>query len=399
MPQKATLAAPASSGSCGLSLRNSRAKFAIFDNLAEVQDTWNTLYQRSGASPYQSFSWFSAWFSEIGAQDARRACAIVIRDELGEPLILIPLVEYRRFGLTLIEFGGGKHSNLNVPIMSQEAIHRVDGAILAQLPQEIARLRHGPLVVRLLNMPSHWGGQRNPLVNDWAQRSPSDHHATRLNEGTTWKEALLSRHRRQRLDYNLRKIKALGPLRLVQSSKETDRDRIIEAFVRQKSEWCARKGIPDPFRNANFCRFVRSSADPKGQIDPAIELYALELDKEIIATLGAAVGEDSFSVMFMSMLHRSGAAKFSPGEVLLWEVIENIHARGFRHFDLGIGEAPYKARFCPDALPLFDVFVGRSFAGRVAAAGLKISASCKARLKRHPLLISVAGRIRHRLLG
>lgn len=372
-------------------LRRPLVQFEIQANLADTQDTWNMLHRRAGASPYQSFSWFSAWCDEIGTPAGWRPCIVIIHDEAGEPLLILPLVERRRFGLTLIEFGGGKHSNLNMPLMTERAASRLDRSTLSWLALEIARSRRGLVVLRLVNMPSHWHAMPNPLIGFAKQRSPGDSYAATLDDGKeSWKDKLLSHHRRQRLNYNMRKLAESGELRWL-TSDETECERMINAFLRQKGDQLARQGIPNPFRDPGFRRFIRrASTSSLAEIDPVIELRALELDGEIIATLGCAVAGKSFSVMFMSMCAFSAAARFSPGELLLWRVIEEMHARGFRRFDLGIGEAPHKARFCPEVVPLFDVFLAFSAGGQLIANALKIVSAGKGWVKRHPQLLSAA---------
>jgi len=362
----------------------------FYDNLAATRGAWDELHQLSDASPYQSLIWVSAWIEEIGKPHGWTPFIVIVRGEAGEPLFLLPLVERRRHGLILVEFAGGKHSNLNMPLIAPGAHHYWSASIIDRLTHEIRWRRSGAVVLRLTNMPSYWRGQPNPLIARGAQHSPSSFHAASLDDDVkAWLSKTLSGYRRRKLNYNMRKLTSLGSLRWLQSFEINECDRIIDAFVRQKSEQLDERGISNPFREGYFRQFLRRGwASRCSDRNRLIELYALEVDGEIVATLGATVTGSAFSVMFMSFCKNSRAAKFSPGELLLWNVVNAFHKQGYRRFDLGIGEAPYKTRFCPEVVSLYDLFVGLSIPGRIVANGMRFLAACKGWIKHRPALLA-----------
>ena len=98
--------------------------------------------------------------------------------------------------------------------------------------------------------------------------------------------------------------------------------------------------------------------------------------------------------MFNSFDSDVEIAKSSPGDLLLMKVIAAQCAAGVRRFDLGIGEARYKATFCDEAIPLFDSFVPASLKGWVYLKLLAVSLRAKRTVKQNGRLFALAKRLR-----
>jgi CelD/BcsL family acetyltransferase involved in cellulose biosynthesis len=88
--------------------------------------------------------------------------------------------------------------------------------------------------------------------------------------------------------------------------------------------------------------------------------------------------------MFNSFDQNREIARCSPGDLLLHRMLEDACSRKITSFDLGIGEARYKASVCEEIVPLFDCIIPMTFAGYAAGvlAGLRLSV--KRRIKRSP---------------
>jgi CelD/BcsL family acetyltransferase involved in cellulose biosynthesis len=80
---------------------------------------------------------------------------------------------------------------------------------------------------------------------------------------------------------------------------------------------------------------------------------------------------------------------YSPGELLLSNVIRMCCERGFEKFDLGIGDATYKQVYCSDAEELFDSIIPITAAGYVAAPIWRGGLAMKAKVKHSGALLRV----------
>ena len=100
--------------------------------------------------------------------------------------------------------------------------------------------------------------------------------------------------------------------------------------------------------------------------------------------------------MFISYEAEAEIARCSPGEILLNEIVRDLIERRFTTFDLGVGEARYKAHCCETEEPLFDSFVATNLAGRALGAALLGRQRAKRLVKQSPSIWKLVSRLRRR---
>jgi CelD/BcsL family acetyltransferase involved in cellulose biosynthesis len=159
-------------------------------------------------------------------------------------------------------------------------------------------------------------------------------------------------------------------------------------------------GLTDAFADESVRQFIEAIAQtqlPGGA--PLLELYALKLNDQIVATFSGMVHGGRFCGMFNS-LAEGEVAWHSPGEQLLIHLVRDCCDRGLTTFDLGTGSARYKAMFCPDEEPLFDSYLPLSGKGKLYVAIARRLAAVKRAIKTSsPLwsLVCKARKLRARL--
>ena len=95
----------------------------------------------------------------------------------------------------------------------------------------------------------------------------------------------------------------------------------------------------------------------------AIDIHALECDEEVIAIFAGVADGHRFSMMFNTYT-MSASSKYSPGLILMRDIIDHYAGRGYRALDLGIGSDDYKRLFCKSDEPIFDSFLRSASAAR-----------------------------------
>jgi CelD/BcsL family acetyltransferase involved in cellulose biosynthesis len=105
-----------------------------------------------------------------------------------------------------------------------------------------------------------------------------------------------------------------------------------------------------------------------------------------------------FTTMFNTYT-LSQHARQSPGVVLLQHMISDLADRGFKTFDLGIGEAEYKAVFCKQPELLFDTLLPLTSLGGMAAFVLTAASSLKRVVKQNPTFWAGVQAFRRRAFG
>ena len=89
----------------------------------------------------------------------------------------------------------------------------------------------------------------------------------------------------------------------------------------------------------------------------------------------------------------SGNSKYSPGLILMRDIIDHYAERGITSLDLGIGSDDYKRLFCKDDEPIFDSFSAQH--PRQGGRGGAVIADPRQALVKHtPALMQIAERVR-----
>ena len=366
-----------------------RAPVEVLTQIGKAEPLWRELVQQGAiCSRYQHYSWMSQWWDHIGSISRASPHVTVLRDETGKPVLLLPLVRKQVGPLQVGFFMGGKHTNFNLPVWRPDCLKQPASCLNTLLNG----LRHnGPRLdlLVLLNQPATWQGVANPMLQAPHRASASRSYAGELQSDF---EALLKErmgaNSRKKLRQKERQLAALGPVAFQRARTPAEIDRVLAAFFQQKAARMREQGVSNAFDASGVKEFTRAAAH---EIDsdtgePVIELYAASVGDTIIATFGGIVADGRFSGMFNSIAGLE-FRNYSPGELLLANVIRICCERGLHSFDLGIGDAAYKQVYCKDAEGLYDSVIPITAAGRLAAPIWRAGLALKGKIKQSDMLL------------
>jgi CelD/BcsL family acetyltransferase involved in cellulose biosynthesis len=365
----------------------------VFSDLAAVEALWRRLESDPASlhTPYQRFDWVSAYLRATGVEAAARI--VVLRDAEGRARILLPLVLARRFGLTVARVVGDTHANYHLPLFATR-----DAAAIAPGEITAALIRAGrPAcidVYALQHQPRMWEGAANPFA-ETGEPEASDAYGLMLgpDPDATVRRVFSADARKKLRSKEKRLIEAKGALAYRRAGTPEEAARYLAAFFAHKAVRFAGMGVADPYAPEPIRRFLVEAASGA---DPAMEVYALCLAESgrVLATFGGAVSEHRFSGMMTAFDPDPGIARFSPGDLLLQHLVGDQTARGRQGFDLGVGEARYKASICDETIGLVETIVPVSLRGRTYGVVRMALTRTKRRIKRDPRLYAVASRLR-----
>ncbi|KMO34041.1 acyl-CoA acyltransferase [Methylobacterium aquaticum] len=361
----------------------------VFPSLAAAEAPWRALETAPGVvmTPYQRFDWVAACAGILPA--GARPCPVLLRDPAGRPQALLPLFVHREAGIRVGRVIGGRHANYHMPLFAgPEAMALAPDAYTAALRR--AGARAGIDVIHLPDQPRLWNGLPNPLAQGSA--SPSDAYGLALeaDPDAVLKRVLSGDARRKLRQKEKWLVAAHGPVAHRVAADQAEGEAILSAYLAQKAVRFAQAGIADPFADPAARAFLRD-AHRAG----ALELHALRTeDGRILATFVGAVDATRFSGMLTSFDPDPSLARFSPGDLLLQALIRDQALRGRTAFDLGVGEARYKASVCDETIALVDAVIPVSLRGRAYGAVTEAGARLKRRIKRDPRLWALVGRVR-----
>jgi CelD/BcsL family acetyltransferase involved in cellulose biosynthesis len=116
----------------------------------------------------------------------------------------------------------------------------------------------------------------------------------------------------------------------------------------------------------------------------------------VIAIFAGVADGQRFSMMFNTYT-MSGNSRYSPGLILMRNIVDHYAASGYRALDLGIGSDDYKRMFCKSDEPIFDCFIPLSLRGKAAAAAMSAVVSAKHLVKHNLPLFHLAQKLRSAL--
>lgn len=343
----------------------------------------------ASTTPFQSARWVQAYLESHDASERFRL--IELTNEHGSTLLL-PLLLTRRAGMTLAEKIGGAHASYFVPGCAGNGSGWPRHALSAALKK--AGQLAGIDAYLLADCPRDWASSGNLLNALPHQMSPDAGAMLVIDaDGETLLSRLQDRDDRKKLRQKRNKLAALGELQ-TGWVEPADIAGALAAFYQWKATQFAEMGISDPFAEPAFRRFLdRATAGD----DPAIRLYRLHASGRPLAVLGGARSGSHFSGMFTAYDPAPEIARHSPGEVLIAALIPALSEVDFAGLDLGVGEARYKAHYCPARVNLMDIALPVTWRGWLTARQWRAARAAKGAIKRNGALFGFLKKIRRRL--
>ena len=365
----------------------------ILHDLSQAETIWRALESpRQFSTPYQRFDFLSPWQRQVGVRQNLSPFIVIGYDAERRPLLLLPLVLRQDHGVRSACFMGGKHATFNMALWDKDFAAGVTAADLDALLSAI-RAKSVADVLALTQQPLHWRESANPMALLPNQPSANDCPLMMLAPGAP-PVARISGSFRGRLKGKERKLQALPGYRYCAASTDAQIKRLLDAFFRLKPLRMAEQKLPNVFAEPGVEDFIRNACmTPLADGGHAIDIHALECDDEVIAIYAGVADGYRFSMMFNTYT-MSGNSRYSPGLVLMRNIVDHYAERGYHTLDLGVGSDDYKKLFCKGDEPIFDCFIPLSLRGRVSAAAMSGINRAKHLVKHTPALFQMAQKLR-----
>jgi CelD/BcsL family acetyltransferase involved in cellulose biosynthesis len=334
----------------------------------EVCEGWERLEADGVATVYQRRAFVAAWLEAFAHTMTLDPLILVARHE-GVAVFVLPLAVECRAGLRVARFVGGSHANHNLPIFCASKVDLLDPATIRGWLAEAARLA-GIDVFVFERQPVAWEGVANPLAAVGGRPSPTLAQDVDLAQGF---EALLARHngagKRKKLRQKEKILAAAGDYEIVSSRDPETCRALLEVFFAQKAARLKEQGITDPFGSAEARRFFSLLAEYGARPDPVIEIAALKAGGAVRAVFGFGVRRSRVSLMILSF-SQDDLTRASPGETLLFRLMERFAGAGVTAVDFGVGRERYKDSWADAEIPLVDNILAMTAAGRLYAGAV-----------------------------
>jgi CelD/BcsL family acetyltransferase involved in cellulose biosynthesis len=368
----------------------------IVGDLAEAEKIWRSLeVERQFFTPYQRFDFLEPWQRQVGARESLSPFIVIAYDAERHPLLLLPLALRRSNRIRTACFMGGKHTTFNMALWDRDF---AKAATLADLDALVAAIaaRGAADVLALNQQPLRWRDLANPMALLPKQPSVNDCPQLTMVPGAA-PAALIKNPFRRRLKGKERKLQRLPGYRYHVAASDADVERLLDWFFLVKPRRMIEQKLPDVFAEPGVKDFIRGACMARlaggGRV---IDIHAIECDDEVIAIYAGVADGYRFSMMFNTYT-MSGNSRFSPGLILMRNIIDEQAARGYRALDLGVGSDEYKRLFCKSDEPIFDCFIPLSPRGKFAASAMSGLNRAKYLVKHNQALLFLAQKLRSAL--
>lgn len=392
-----TMAAAIDDGTAVTGARSESGRIAHIElvrDLASAEAVWRGLEnEQTSFTPYQRFDFVAAWQRQVGEREGLVPFIVIGCDAERRPLLLLPLAVRHAYGARCASFMGGKHSTFNMALWDRDFAANATQAELEGLIAAIAQRAEAD-VLALHQQPLRWRDLPNPLALLAHQPSANDCPLL-VMEPAAAPATLVSNSFRRRLKGKERKLQPLPGYRYHVATTEADVTRLLDWFFRVKPQRMAEQKLPNVFAEPGIEDFIRKACTtPLANGKHVIDIHALECDEEVIAIFAGVADGHRFSMMFNTYT-MSPSSKYSPGLILMRDIIDDYAGQDYRALDLGIGSDDYKRLFCKDNEPIFDSFIALSQRGKLAAGVMSGLNRTKRLVKHNPALLEMAQKLRN----
>ncbi|MEQ8446213.1 MAG: GNAT family N-acetyltransferase [Pelagibacterium sp.] len=368
------------------------ASVSVYQRIEDVAATWQRLETAHCVLASQKLGLVSAW---IEAGTVRAAdCAFIVISLAGEPVVLLPLMRKRTYGLRVATWFTGDHLGSYAPLVDLERWAGVpEEEQVRSWRQAFASLADCDLV-HLPDVPGSLA-QASGLSMAFDGRTLAD--SVHVSRYLDWAGCDADRRdkRRRKVDRQQgSKLEGRGEVGFDIVTAGAEADGIIDTMLAHRAERFKVQGIRDPFRHGPIKAFYKRAMQSAGGI-----LHVLRLDREVIAVRYNIEAGGGLYSLITSMHPSPEMQSGSPGKQNLLRAMQTSFDGGYGFIDMGKGESDEKRLWCNEKQPLMAFAHPLTPAGRLVAAGLAVGERVKGVIKTHPALFDTYRKLRSRVAG
>lgn len=329
---------------------------------ATLEGIWRVLQEDCDHYVFQSYEWLAHWQRTVGQHSFGIEPAVVVVSDSRRPLALFPFGIRKTGGVRVLEFLGGVQSDYNAPLIvsavsTPDQFRVLWDKVLDKLPVHDVRY--------FARMPQQLGGSRNPFLDIASSFCEGFAYTAALPD--SWDEfrhGLPAKFQKDNARM-IRRLSEMGQFEFVVAKTASEFSDIVEAMFAQKERRYKETGARNILADINTRAFYRELGESVSG-DVKVHLSALMLNGEILATHLGAFDQNRFYYLFPTFAGEAWA-KFSPGRLLLENLVQWAIANRLQTFDFTIGGEAYKEIWCDSEMPLYRVVEPLTFRGQIFA--------------------------------
>ena len=346
-----------------------------------IEAEWKQLQKAETACIYQNYNWVRIACSTF--ERGNDICIITGRDEQNLQFVLPMVLEGATF--KTLRWIGGSHANICSGLYSEEFLSTDNGQIMRDVFKLVGKALNGIVRTGLTNQPMTLKSYPNPLIHLPQHSSVNLMYDMDLRDGM---DAILdhgSGKRKRKLWRKQNRVaESMGGCELVLPKNAKDISQALDEFFESKAKRLKELGVRDVFSDQNTVEFIRElAAEPEHDGAKLFQIFQLKIAGKTRAMYAIGIN-GKYCQAYVNAVEYDDFADHSPGEMVLYAMIEHLIAHKYERFDLGVGDERYKRSWCPGVHDLFDTVIPLSAVSTPFTVGVRLKNSVKRYIRNNP---------------
>lgn len=327
-------------------------QLTLHTTVEELEKEWLFLQVEDQSLIYQTYEWVRIAFNTL---EKNTSPLIICGWKEDRIQFILPLVAEKTGLITTIRWIGRTHVNIGGGLYSKQFLANLGDTFFKMAFKQIAKSVSGPKLLRLNNQLFDLPTGPNPMLSLPKQTSVNHFFEMDISKGIDAVLELGNAKRKRKLyRRQVRVGDDNGGSELFIPQTEEEINASIDDFLIQKAARFKEMGVEDVFADDGTRDFLRQLALAPMQdgVQP-LRIFELRIGGKTRAMYGCGIHGDYCQSCINSVTY-DDLAHISPGEMVLYMMIEHLVEEGFDKFDLGVGDERYKISWCRTATDLFD---------------------------------------------
>jgi len=293
-----------------------------------LKKDWKFLEENNNILIFQKLSWNLSWLKE---NDRYEEISIIIVYEDEKPIIIFPFCIIKKFNFKILRWVGYDISDYLGPLVNAD--YKIEKKIFDNIWTEILKLINNECDLIFLDKQVNESFfSNNPIIKNLNCKNYQQIYRTDLMK---WQEMKKNKKRSlQKFRWSKKKLSNIGKLRFIEKIDDiNEKKKLIKKVI----EWKKEKNIRSAFLKTFSEKFYLNILDDKD-----IVISGLKLNNDFIAISLGFVDNLIYFYLVPSFKIDSNLIKYSPGKILMIELLDYFKSKNFKYFDFCDGQELYK---------------------------------------------------------
>lgn len=348
-----------------------------------IKDAWQAIQREGNAHIYQHYDWVRIACDTLESNNT--VCIIVGKSSHGVEFIL-PMAHEGGF-IKSLRWIGGSHANICCGLYTERFLKSDNTSVMKNLATIVGKSIGAMSMFKLNNQPFLLNSFKNPLSNLSYQNSVNIMYAMDLTDGLDGVlDAGNGKRKRKLWRKQNRVADTMGGFSFVTPESNDDILEAIREFRDLKAKRFKQMGISDVFADQRVVDFlVQSAIEPADEYGQVFKIIQLKVAGKTRAMYAYGINGD-YCQAYVNAVEYDDFADHSPGEMVLYGMVEHLVNQGYAKLDLGVGDERYKRSWCPNRHNLFDSILPLSIYAMPISSAVRIKNRLKRYVRNNPTL-------------